>query len=120
MRHTRRLQRGVVLIGALLGLSGCQDYTPPVRWAYEEVDWRTVWVSTPVPATLSAFYEGMQRCGKWGIPDCGPIRPDGSAACDLYLRGPYGGRGMSALGRVTFAPRETGTTVTMGVGRNTG
>jgi hypothetical protein len=66
MRHARWLQWGMVLMGALFTLSGCQGYTPPARWAYDEVDWRTVHVVTSASTTLSAFHDGMQRCGQGG------------------------------------------------------
>jgi hypothetical protein len=50
-----------------------------------------------------------------GIPDCGPIRPDGTATCDLYVGSSSGGRSNVVLGRIDFKPIASGSEVALRV-----
>jgi len=82
-------------------------------------------INTDVQQTLNNFYEGLRYCGPssggsifvtlHGVPECALLRTDGSAMCDLYSAGMYGGRSDWVLGRVEFSPSETGTFATFKV-----
>ncbi|MEW6713412.1 MAG: hypothetical protein AB1403_26560, partial [Candidatus Riflebacteria bacterium] len=108
---------------SLLLASGCA--TPPGKLQQSDFVTSTLSMNVPVPNALSAFYEGLRYCGPesggaifvthHGIPECAPVRPDGSAVCDLYLPQMYGGRSNNILGRVDFVPNGTGTTATFSV-----
>jgi hypothetical protein len=108
------LQRSLLLIGLYLGLSGCLN--PPARWRAEDMQQRTIELPITPAQALSRFYEGTSYCGTYGLPECGPLREDGSGACDLYHSTLMGGRSGMGIGRVVFLPSATGTTAVLGIG----
>lgn len=103
-------------LGLALGLGLAACATSPAAWGPDDVEWRTVEVARPVPATLSAFHEVIQTCeGSGGGPQCAPLRQDGTAVCDAYVTNIFGGR-QSALWRIMFQPQGEGTRVQIGLG----
>ena len=99
-----------VVIVAALTATGCA--TPPGQLKDSDFVIRSVQSNKPVPELFSAFYEGVRLCGaRLGIADCAPIRPNGSAMCDMYTPDAFGGRSPWVLGRVDFIPTQTGSTV---------
>jgi hypothetical protein len=121
MRTRIRVHFGLVSAATLL--IACA--TPPGKLADTDFVARSFEIAQPVPQSLSAFYDGLRYCGPssggivfvthHGVPDCSPLRPDGSAICDLYIGGAYGGRSDWVLGRADFTPVPQGTAVTLRV-----
>lgn len=112
-----------VLSLMLCGISGCTTTTPG-KLAQEDLVSKTLQLDVPVNHALSTFYEGHRYCGSesggavfvtlHGVPECAPIRPDGSAVCDIYSDG-VNGRSDFILGRADFVPENGGTRVTFSV-----
>lgn len=105
------MQRAAIAAGVTL-LSACA--TPPGRLTEADFVTREIRVEAPVSEALSAFYEGLRYCGPQsggaafvthhGVPECSPVRADGSAVCDLYIGAVLGGRPDTVLGRADFRP----------------
>ena len=99
--------------------------TPPGKLKDTDFVARSVEVEYSVPQAVSAFYDGLRYCGPssggvvlvthHGVPDCAPLRPDGTAVCDLYTGALYGGRSDFVLGRADFTPTTRGTYVVLRV-----
>lgn len=108
---------------ASLFLSACA--TPPGKLKDSDFLARGVEIEGPVSHVVSSFYEGLRYCGPssgglifvthFGVPDCAPIRPDGTAVCDLYVGATGGGRSNFVLGRVDFRPSERNTNAVLRV-----
>ncbi len=113
-------------IAALL-LVGCAA-TPAGKLQDSDFDIRRFTINQTVQESLSNFYESLRYCGfetphhiflatHHGIPECSPLRVDGSAVCDLYMGTANSGRTNYVLGRVEFVPTKDTkvTTVTLKV-----
>lgn len=72
-------------------------------------------VRGPVSTVLSDFFEGTRYCSAdYGVAECAPVRPDGSAVCDVYaINFLTQSRSMAVVGRVEFVPIGGGTAITM-------
>jgi hypothetical protein len=103
---------GLLLLGTVLG--GCMS--PPARWAAQDMQVRTVELPISTTRALGQLYDGLQYCGTYGIPDCAPLREDGTGACDLYHSAIFGGRSSNGIGRITLQPTATGCSATLGIG----
>ncbi len=111
------------LVQGLALLSACA--TPAGKLKDSDFVSRTIEVQKPVSHTLSSFYEGLRFCGPesggvvfvthHGVPECSPMRPDGSAVCDLYMGGGNSGHSSLILGRADFTPTSQGSSITLRV-----
>ncbi|MDG1074049.1 MAG: hypothetical protein P8O76_03695 [Methylophilaceae bacterium] len=118
---THRKFSSLAFVTATLLISACA--TPPGKMKDTDFVVRRVEIQQSVQLTVSAFYEGLRYCGPrsgqgvifvtpHGIPDCGPVRPDGVVVCDLYMDLVSGGaRSNVILGRADFVPATEGTEV---------
>jgi hypothetical protein len=107
----------------IFAVSGC--VTHPGNLEESDFVSKSLQLEVPVTYALSTFYDGLRYCGPesggvvfvtlHGVPECAPIRPDGSAVCDLYVRSAYGGRSNLVLGRADFTPKAGATSVTFRV-----
>lgn len=105
------LERAIAAVVLGITVYGCA--TPPGQFKDSDFVSRTVALDIPASHALSNFYEGMRTCGDisgvtLGLAECGPVRPDGSATCDVYLKGLVG-RSDWVYGRLDFAPSATGS-----------
>ena len=103
-------------------LTGCA--TPPGRLNDSDFVKKTIYVNVPPSDALTSFYEGMRYCGPesggivfvthHGVPECMPMRRNGTITCDIYI-GAIHGRANFVLGRADFAPKGSGTSVDLRV-----
>jgi hypothetical protein len=117
-------RHAAVLILAVT-LSSCYMPTPPGKLKESDFNSRSVVLDQSVPDSLAKFYDGIRYCGPYsggvifvthhGVPECAPIRSDGTATCDLYIPGAYGGRSDFVLGRIDLTPESRGTTAILRV-----
>ncbi len=109
--------RDLLACVSLLFLGGC--YTPAGQLTDQDFVAQAVVVDRAMPHVQSAFYEGLRTCGPkdrvfltskyYGIAECGPVRPDGVAVCDIYQPGGIHGR-LGVMGRIDFAPLSSDRT----------
>jgi hypothetical protein len=89
---------------------GCA--TPPGKLTDEDFISKKISIKSKVPEALSLFWTGWRYCGSgWGVIECSPIKPDGSAVCDIYGPGLLGGRTDWVVGRVDFFPMGDGSEI---------
>jgi hypothetical protein len=110
---------------ALAGLLAACANTPPGQMQESDFVLRTVQLASPPPVTLSTFIDGLRYCGPesggavfvihHGVPECTPVRPDGSVTCDLYIGSAQGGRSNFVLGRADFTPSQSGSALALRV-----
>ena len=103
-------------------LSSCA--TPPGRIPDSDFLSRSVVIHASVPQTIISFQEGFRQCGfegpgvvfvvHYGEPVCSPVRADGTAVCDVYIR-LFGGRSARVHGRVDLSPINGGTNAVLRV-----
>ena len=108
----------ITVISFMILLSGCP--TPAGKLTDSDFLSRTIFIESDVAHSLTAFYDGVRYCGPTsgiitGITECAPMRPDGSAICDMYLPGTFGGRSDWVLGKVELRPKHEGTSAKLSI-----
>ena len=99
-------------------MGGCAS--PPGKISDSNSMSRSLTINASVQQSIINFQEGFRQCGfrgpgvflvtHYGEPACSPIRTDGSAVCDIYIR-TYYGRSPYVHGRVELEPKMDRTIV---------
>jgi len=112
-----KLKMVIAIMFAIL-VASCATM-PPGKLKESDFLSREIVLDITVSKAFDQLHQGLRFCGPssggvvfvthHGVPQCTPVRDDGSVLCDMFIGSADGGRSGAVLGRIELNRSGTGT-----------